>query len=143
VTTNVHPRSAIRTLTDETCLELLRAEAVGRVGFVSDEGVEILPVGYRVGAGPRLFISTQLWGKVGQLAETAERCCFEVDHHSSTGRDGWSVLMQGALSRLDPAGAAAFAQLDRRLESWPGYPGARPVQFVPESFSGRSVGRPA
>ncbi len=143
MTTHVQPRSAICPLTDETCLELLRAESIGRIGFVSREGVEILPVAYRVGSGPRLFVSTQLWGIVGQLAETGEGCCFEVDHHSTTGREGWSVLMQGVLSRLDPAGASAFAQLDRQLESWPGYPGARPVQFVPQSFSGRSVAHPA
>ena len=133
----------MRLLSQETCLELLDAAAIGRVGFVSRDGVEIFPVGYRLGAGPRLFVSTQWWGILGQLAEGGSRCSFEVDHHASTAREGWSVLMRGVLSRLDRAGTVAYAGLRRPLDSWPGYPDARPVQFVPDSFSGRSVLRPS
>lgn len=142
-TTPVDPRSAIRPLSRETCLELLGAGAIGRIGFVGRDGVEIIPVGYQLGAGPRLFVSTHLWGILGQLAEGGARCAFEVDHHAATAREGWSVLMHGVLSRLDRAGAAAYADLPRLLESWPGYQDARPVQFVPESFSGRSLLRPS
>ncbi|SEQ82007.1 pyridoxamine 5'-phosphate oxidase family protein [Microlunatus flavus] len=134
---------AIRTLSRESCLELLAAEAVGRVGFVGREGVEILPVAYRLGQGPRIFVSTRTWGVVGQLAECGGACTFEVDHHGATSRDGWSVLMHGTLGRLDRAGQVAYAALDRSLEAWPGYRDARPVQFLPRSFSGRSVMRPS
>lgn len=135
--------AAIRTLSRQTCLELLAAESVGRVGFVGREGVEILPVAYRLGAGPRVFVSTRAWGIVGQLAECGGSCTFEVDHHGSTSREGWSVLMHGTLSRLDRAGQVAYEALDRSLEAWPGYRDARPVQFLPRTFSGRSVLNPA
>jgi nitroimidazol reductase NimA-like FMN-containing flavoprotein (pyridoxamine 5'-phosphate oxidase superfamily) len=138
-TEHADPDVAIRPLTRESCLELLAAESVGRVGFVSREGVEILPVGYRLGAGPRLFISTRTWGIIGQLAECGSQCTFQVDHHAATTRAGWSVLLRGTLGRLDRAGAEAYAALDRTLEAWPGYRDARPVQFVPRSWSGRSV----
>jgi hypothetical protein len=57
--------------------------------------------------------------------------------------DGWSVLMRGTLSRLDHAGTAAYGDLSRGLDAWPGYPDAQPVQFVPASYSGRSVVRPS
>lgn len=133
---------AIRILSRQTCLELLGAESVGRVGFVGRDGVEILPVGYRLGQGPRIFISTRTWGVVGQIAECGGSCTFEVDHHGSTSRDGWSVLVHGTLSRLDRAGLAAYEALPRTLESWPGYRDARPVQLLPRSVSGRSVVRP-
>ena len=129
----------MRPLSHGECLELLGAAAIGRVGFVSSQGVEIIPVAYRLGAGPRLFIATQRWGIVGQLAEGGARCSFEVDHHGDTRREGWSVLMHGVLSRLDEGGSAAYAELTRSLDPWPGYPDARPVQFVPWSYTGRSV----
>lgn len=139
MTAGLDPGATIHALPPDECLALLAAAAVGRVGYVSNDGVEILPVGYRLGLGPRLFVMTQAWGVLGQLAECGARCSFEVDHHASTSRTGWSVLMRGSLSRLDRAGTAAYAQLTRSLDPWPGYRDARPVQFVPTSFSGRSV----
>lgn len=137
------PQSAIRHLSQHACLELLRAEAIGRVGFVSRQGVEILPIGYRLADGPRLLMMTRPRGILGQLAEIGARCSFEVDHHDNTGRAGWSVLMQGVLTRLDGPGTAAYGGLTRSLDSWPGYPDATPIQFVPDSYSGRSVLRPS
>jgi nitroimidazol reductase NimA-like FMN-containing flavoprotein (pyridoxamine 5'-phosphate oxidase superfamily) len=139
MTTGLDPEPTIRTLPPDECLALLGAAAVGRVGYVSNDGVEILPVGFRLGLGPRLFVMTQPWGVLGQLAECGARCSFEVDYHGSTSRTGWSVLMRGHLNRLDQSGTAAYAQLTRSLDAWPGYPDARPVQFVPTSYSGRSV----
>jgi len=137
--TSTGSNQAILPLSKERCLELLATESVGRIGFVSSEGVEIFPLGYRLGVGPRLFLGTQAWGIIGQLAESGARCSFEVDHHGTTERQGWSVLMRGVLSRLDPAGAAAYAELVSPVDPWPGYRDAKPVQFVPQSFSGRSV----
>lgn len=136
---HVKHEPTIGKLSQQQCLDLLTAAAVGRLGFVSSAGVEIIPVGYRLGLGPRLFVVTQVWGIVGQLAETGARCSFEVDHHGDNYRGGWSVLMRGTLSRLDREGREAYAQLDRSVDSWPGYANARPVQFVPLSYSGRSV----
>lgn len=137
------PHPGIRTLAEPECLALLGAGAVGRLGFVSREGVEIIPVGYRLGAGPRLFVSTQPWGVLGQLAESGARCSFEVDHHGSNLLEGWSVLMRGVLGRLDEAGGRAYAALDRSLVAWPGHAHATAVQFVPRSFSGRAVLQPS
>ena len=137
------PQDAIRTLPQEECVELLAAAAVGRVGFVSSHGVEIIPVGYRLGAGPRLFIATRPWGTIGQLAESGSRCSFEVDYHGLTFRSGWSVLMHGVLTRLDRDGRLAYAGLTRSLNPWPGYRDAQPVQFLPSTYSGRSVLQPS
>jgi nitroimidazol reductase NimA-like FMN-containing flavoprotein (pyridoxamine 5'-phosphate oxidase superfamily) len=142
-TVGLDPSSSIRLLSQQQSLDLLAAAAVGRIGFVSNDGVEIIPVGYRLGNGPRLFMMTQPWGILGQLAERGARCSVEVDHHSDTVASGWSVLMRGTLSRLDRPGAEAYSELDRELTAWPGYPDAEPVQFVPSSYSGRSVVRPS
>jgi len=142
-TDELDQHSGIRLLSQQQCLELLGAATVGRVGFVSNEGVEIIPVGCRLGIGPRLFMATQPWGILGQLAERGARCSVEVDEHGDTPGTGWSVLMRGTLSRLDGAGTAAYGELDRTLDAWPGYADAQPVQFVASSYSGRSVVRPS
>ena len=141
--TDVDPEKAIRTLSKQQCLDLLGAAVIGRVGFVTGKGVEILPVGYRLGDGPRLFIAARAWGILGQLAESATRCSFEVDYHGLNVRSGWSVLMKGVLSRLDRDGTVAYAALTHSLDPWPGYGDAKPVQFVPSSYSGRSVVHPS
>lgn len=135
------PASWISPLSEQECLSRLEAASIGRLGFVAAEGVEILPVTYRLGAGPRLFLRTQPYGIVGQLAEQGARVAFEVDYHGADQRVGWSVLMQGVLSRLDRPATAAYAELRRSVDPWPGYPDARPVQFVPATVSGRAVHR--
>ena len=131
----------IRALSADECLSRLAVAAIGRLGFVSAEGVEILPVNYRLGTGRRLFLRTQPYGLVGQLAERGARVAFEVDYHGGDLQIGWSVLMQGVISRLDRDATAAYAELRRSVDPWPGYPDARPVQFVPRTISGRSVHR--
>jgi nitroimidazol reductase NimA-like FMN-containing flavoprotein (pyridoxamine 5'-phosphate oxidase superfamily) len=131
--------SAIHALSERECLSRLAAATIGRIGFVSAEGVEILPVNYRLGTGPRLFVRTQPYGIVGQLAERGARIAFEVDYYGTDQRIGWSVLMQGVLSRLDRDATVAYAELRRSVDPWPGYPDARPVAFVPRTLTGRSV----
>ncbi len=58
-----------RTLSESECYELLAVATIGRIGFVSPAGVQILPVDYRLGAGHRLFMRTSPQGTVAQLAE--------------------------------------------------------------------------
>lgn len=141
--TEAAEHAAIRRLSQEQCWSLLGAAAIGRLGFVTTDGVQIIPVGYRRGSEGRLFIGTQSYGIVGQLAEAGTRVAFEVDYHGTTSREGWSVLAHGVLSRLDREGAAAYAQLDLAVDPWPGYRNARPVQLMVERMTGRSVQRSA
>jgi nitroimidazol reductase NimA-like FMN-containing flavoprotein (pyridoxamine 5'-phosphate oxidase superfamily) len=128
----------VRTMSQGACLRLVARESLGRVGLVAQGGVQIIPVGYRLGVGPRVFVSACRWGVLAQLGERGVPCSFEVDHHPTDDRPGWSVLMQGVLTRLDRAGVAAYANLVRALDPCPGHEDARPVQFIPYTFSGRS-----
>lgn len=53
--TNAFPSPAtasyLKTLPEDKCFELLAVATVGRVGFVSEAGPQIIPVNYRLGAG--------------------------------------------------------------------------------------------
>jgi nitroimidazol reductase NimA-like FMN-containing flavoprotein (pyridoxamine 5'-phosphate oxidase superfamily) len=56
---------------------------VGRVGFVSPAGLQIIPVNYRLGAGHRLFFKTAPRGALAQLSERDAQVAFEVDFHAA------------------------------------------------------------
>ena len=60
--------SYIRTLPEAECLELLAVANVGRVGFVSPTGLQIIPMNYRLGADHQLFMKTAPSSALAQLA---------------------------------------------------------------------------
>ena len=61
--------SYIKTLPETECFELLAVAIVGRVGFVSPAGLQIIPVNYRLGADHQLFMKTAPDSALAQLAE--------------------------------------------------------------------------
>ena len=124
------------------CYELLAVATVGRIGFVSPAGVQILPVDFRLGAGRRLFMNTSPQGTLSQLAETDAAVAFEVDHHASDFGIAWSVLMNGTLSFLDAEASSAYAELRLKPVPWPGLTSTATIQFIPETISGRGLHRP-
>jgi nitroimidazol reductase NimA-like FMN-containing flavoprotein (pyridoxamine 5'-phosphate oxidase superfamily) len=114
---------------------------VGRIGFLSPTGVQILPVDYRLGADHRLFMKTSPDGTVAQLAQIDAPVAFEVDYHASDFGIAWSVLMNGTLRLLDSAASAAYAELQRPPVPWPGLANTVPIQFIPQTISGRGLHR--
>lgn len=84
----------LRVLNLEECLDLLRENPVGRVGFVHDGEIVILPVNHVVQGTQVLFRTT--WGSKLQSAEDEARVGFQVDHYDTATRTGWSVLVQGS-----------------------------------------------
>jgi nitroimidazol reductase NimA-like FMN-containing flavoprotein (pyridoxamine 5'-phosphate oxidase superfamily) len=131
--------SYLRTLPEVECFELLAVRTVGRIGFVSPAGVQILPVSYRLGAGHRLFFKTAPSGALAQLAEMAAQVAFEVDYHAADFRIAWSVLMNGTISRLDAAATEAYENLRLPPIPWPGPASSLLVYFAPRTVSGRSL----
>jgi nitroimidazol reductase NimA-like FMN-containing flavoprotein (pyridoxamine 5'-phosphate oxidase superfamily) len=134
--------SYMRIIPESECYELLAVAAVGRIGFVSPAGVQIFPVGYRLGQGHRLFLKTSPQGTVAELAEIGDSVAFQVDYHASDFGIAWSVLMNGKLSFLDAAASTAYAELRLQPVPWPGLANTVTLQFVPETISGRGLHRP-
>lgn len=91
------------------CLDLLRAERIGRIGIVVDDQPIVLPVNYRLvetSALTWIAIRTRP-GNVIDHPGTA--VAFEIDGVDRPRRRGWSVLVRGALQRVD-ADAAGFRE---------------------------------
>lgn len=133
--------SYIETLPIAECFELLAVATVGRIGFVSTTGLQIIPVNYRLGADNRIFLKVPPRGTLAQLAERGSHVTFEVDYHASDFRIAWSVLMQGTICRLDEAAEVVYAQLRRPPIPWPGSGSSLAVQFVLRTISGRGLHR--
>jgi uncharacterized protein len=133
--------SYIRALPENECFELLAVAIVGRVGFVSPAGLQIIPMNYRLGPDHQLFMKTAPCSALAQLAEVDASVAFEVDYHADDSQIAWSVLMNGAISRLDAAATAAYEELRRPPVPWARSASSLPVPFVPRTVSGRGLHR--
>ena len=134
--TGQHGSTTMQKLDPAQCLERLGAATVGRVGYVSPRGLQIVPVNYRL-AGSTLMLATMPGSSLAQLGEMGGHVAFEVDYHGQNFEVAWSVLMHGTVRQLDDAGRQRLADLRRPLLSWLGESATLHLEFVPEDFSGR------
>jgi len=83
----------------DECLRLLASVPVGRVGFVADGEVVVLPVNHFVD-GQSLIFRTAHGSKVS-AAEGQDHVAFEADYFNEQTRSGWSVLVNGRAEVVD------------------------------------------
>lgn len=124
----------------EACLRLIAHEQVGRVAFVADGEVVVLPVNHIMDGHAITFRSAA--GSKLSAAVNEDAVAFEVDGHDPETRTGWSVLVNGKAevvtawedtARLERTGLVSWADgVDR--PHW--------VRIRPDSVTGRAVIRP-
>ncbi len=133
-------RRGLRVLDLEDCLSRVAHEAVGRVGFVTDGEVVVLPVSHLLDGTGVSFVTT--WGSKLQVAADGGRMAFEVDESHASTRTGWSVLLQGTASVVHDE--AHVHELETRFGGlWA--PASSPLSWVhlrPDSVSGREIVQP-
>jgi nitroimidazol reductase NimA-like FMN-containing flavoprotein (pyridoxamine 5'-phosphate oxidase superfamily) len=119
-------------LSGDECGHLLRGHSVGRVSWVSANGLEVLPVSYLANGG-RIFFRTSPDSVMGELAGPIE-VAFEVDDIDVSTATGWSVLVKGEARAYDDT--TGDLQVP---EAWA--PGTRALTVVitPSVWSGRAV----
>jgi uncharacterized protein len=118
-----------------SCLALLSAVSVGRVGFVADGEVLVLPVNF-VMDGQAVVFRTASGSKLAG-AEDRSTVAFEADNYDDISQSGWSVLVRGRaevveddaeIDRLSRLGLYSWAStLDRPF--W--------IRIRPTSVTGR------
>lgn len=119
-------------------LRLLATEQVGRLVVVGDNRrLEIFPVNY-VLVADRVLFRTDDGAKL--TATTATTVVFEVDQLDPIARSGWSVVVRGTASRLDPLGPDAMAA-QTRLSSWVVSMKPHLVGITPVEITGRRIQR--
>ena len=123
----------------EECLRLLASVPVGRVGFIADGELVILPVNHVVDGDDVAFRTA--YGSKLSAAEGHSLATFEADHYDEQTRSGWSVVMTGRAEAVDAE--AELQRLARRgLHPWvsavrhPFW-----IRIRPTSVSGRQTPR--
>ena len=127
--------AGLETLSFATCLHLLASVPVGRVGFLADGEVQVLPVNHLVDGQDVVFRTTH--GSKLSAAEGQRPITFEADDYDERTHSGWSVVVNGRAEPIDE---------DAELERLAGY-GLRPwadrverpfwIRIRPSSVSGR------
>ena len=126
-------------LPPDECLRLLASVPVGRVGFVADGEVVVLPVNHVVDGQEVIFRTAH--GSKLSAAEGQNRTAFEADYYNEQTRAWWSVLVNGRAEVVD-----AEADIDRlslslsRLGVYPWVTAVRHpfwIRIRPTSVSGR------
>lgn len=124
----------IDVIDEKECFGLLSSTTVGRVGFVRDGRIEIIPVNYRL-RGRELSFHARADGILAGLPDEPD-VAFEVDHHDDLGRSGWSVLLSGRVERLGDEDASADD-----VHPWAGGERELRFRFLADRVSGRRVRR--
>ncbi len=99
----------------EVCLQLLASVPVGRVGFVADGEVVVLPVNHILDGQDPVFRTAS--GSKLSAAEGQSLVAFEADEYDERTRTGWSVLVTGRAEMVyDEAEVERLSQ--RGLHPW-------------------------
>jgi uncharacterized protein len=77
----------------DECLRLLASVPVGRVGFLADGELVVLPVNHVIDGQDPVFRTAH--GSKLSAAEGQNLAAFEADHYDEQARTGWSVLVIG------------------------------------------------
>jgi nitroimidazol reductase NimA-like FMN-containing flavoprotein (pyridoxamine 5'-phosphate oxidase superfamily) len=89
----VSPQRRFSSIPATECLALLRSHTIGRVGWNTTDGPQILPVSY-VLRDDSIIFRTAAYGALSEL-RNVRQVAFEVDEFDVTTRTGWSVLVRG------------------------------------------------
>jgi len=124
-------------LTEEECLGLLRSKGLGRVAY-DDSGPVVLPVNYVIDSGTVLF-RTSPYSSLGRHVRKG-MAAFEVDEINDETHAGWSVLVRGRATYVEPT---ELPEVAARPTSWRDCEGGQSlhVRITPRHISGRRLER--
>lgn len=124
----------------DVCLKLLATVPVGRVSFLADGEIVVLPVNHVVDGQDPVFRTAR--GSKLSAAEGQDLVAFEADSYDERTQSGWSVLVNGRAQ-------AVYEEAEiRRLSRLGLHPWVtavdRPfwVRIRPTSITGRQTPRP-
>jgi nitroimidazol reductase NimA-like FMN-containing flavoprotein (pyridoxamine 5'-phosphate oxidase superfamily) len=128
----------VSTLSEQECLNLLAAHAVGRFVFVDPEGQPMaLPVNYVLHDRTIAFRSDP-GAKLN--GATLDKVAFEIDGTDPLYHEGWSVVVKGVgediTESTDPLSLEIRAHV---LEPWAAGERSHWVAIAHPSFSGRRI----
>jgi uncharacterized protein len=125
-------------LDEETCWRLVAQEGFGRVAFIHDFELWILPVNTAVVGGRVVFRTAD--DSMLRAAGNNSMVAFEADHTDRVNETGWSVVVRGRLRDVtDKPETGAWHELTVR--PWAPGPRNRRMLIDPSAISGRMINR--
>ena len=127
---------ALRTLSPAECFDLLEPGGIGRVGFMSADGIMMLPVNFAI-TGKTIVFRTAPDTLLALYADA--QVSFEVDRIDEALHEGWSVLVRGHAHKVTDERDMQHLEDRTHLEPWAG--GARDVyvRITAARISGRRI----
>ena len=130
--------TTLRPLSQTECTAKLAEGCVGRVGFVVDGRVHVLPVNYSADATGECLYRTEDESLLVRVA--GQSVVFEVDGFDETHQTGWSVCVHGTAHEvLVPRGPTASRLIERSVISWAPGPRDRWFAIKPDVLTGRQL----
>lgn len=125
----------LEVLSEFQCLEYLHSSRLGRIAFVDEDGVDVLPVNY-ASDGAIVVFRTAKGTKLDR--SLSGRIAFEVDGWDSQTGIGWSVVLRGVAEEVTK-GNDPFSEALRARKVVPLAPGEREhwIAVYPAQISGR------
>lgn len=130
--------TGLRVLSFDECLRRLAECPVGRVAFIHDGEIAVLPVNHTL-QGLNVYFRTQGGSKI-EAAVNSEHVSFEVDDYTARSLEGWSVLVQGTaevvtdpdeLRRLEPIARPSWVPVGPDAMTW--------IRVRPAAITGRAL----
>ena len=125
-------------LDEDVCWTLLASRPVGRIAFVSEGDLMVLPINHAIDDRTVVFRTgaTELMERLAHGATVA----FEVDDADRAVETGWSVLVRGQCSEITDAGELEQARA-LGLHHWAPGPREHWLRVAPWSVTGRAISR--
>jgi nitroimidazol reductase NimA-like FMN-containing flavoprotein (pyridoxamine 5'-phosphate oxidase superfamily) len=120
------------------CRDLLESTTVGRVAFVNDDGLQLIPLNFAVIDG-YIFFRTSTDSILNDLADGVDEVVFGVDYHAPHYRDGWNVTVKGSTFRVTDPVVHEQVMSWSRLHPWAGGERDVVIRLDPRSMEGRRV----
>jgi hypothetical protein len=135
---NPTDHAGLEVLPFDECVRLLATVPVGRVGFLADGEVVILPVNHVVD-GHDIIFRTDTGTKLSVLGEKSPTG-FEADSYDERTRSGWSVVLTGRTEVVDDDDEIMRLG-GLGLRSWGGAEHPYWIRLRPASVTGRRTAR--
>ena len=131
-------------LDEAECLRLISPGGIGRIAFTGRFGPTVLPVNYQLHQGTIVFRTVEDSPTDEDLrtgiADAEYKVAFEIDDFSMAAREGWSVLIQGALHHVDSEAERASVR-ESGVQPWASGPRELYLRVIPSRITGRRITR--
>ena len=131
-------------LDEAECLRLISPGGIGRIAFTGRFGPTVLPVNYQLHQGTIVFRTVEDSPTDEDLrtgiANAEYKVAFEIDDFSLAAREGWSVLIQGALHHVESEAERASVR-ESGVQPWASGPRELYLRVIPSRITGRRITR--